>query len=710
MQVSTTNDVKIYNLSAGKSIPEWISERKRRKLVNQDIDIRKRIELIQDFDMPALSDVMRVSSDGQYVLTTGIYKPRLKCYDLNNLGIKFERCLDAEVVTFEILSDDYSKVVFLQCDRHVEFHTQQGRYYRFRIPKYGRDMAYHKSSCDLYFVGAGHEIYRFNLEQGRFLNSLASEATSLNSIRINAEHSLVCVGTSAGKVEAWDPRSRTRAGVLDCALQAINPGTEVTAVPAVSCLSFRDSLNLGVGTTNGQVLLYDLRSNKPLTTKDHMYGLPIKKIDYHTEHNHDLVFSMDAQTVKIWERGSGKPYTSIEATADFNDLCLYKQSGLLFLANEQPKMQVFYIPSLGSAPRWASFLDSLTEELEESRTATTYDDYKFMTKEELYDLGLEHLIGSALLRAHMHGYYMDIRLYRKALSAKAPNRMENLKKDYIKSEIDKLREKRVKVESNLPAVNSDLYLKLKSSALEEKQKKKKKAKDQDELLKDSRFSGLFTDKNFEIDTNEETYKLLNPVVSKLSNSSKSEVAARLEDDTENADMDDEEARNSEDNDLADSDEEEDENDEDEEASSSDDDHTWTREVKSVHRSIQADKAKAVRQARQEKLEEKYKRISRAEHKFAEMNDTEGGVAAEKNRRKKGKQSLEERLATEEAGRMVKTETGHTFTFNIEKTKQVKRKEEETQKHLEERRNISRTAKHLKKDRLPPRFWMGKRVR
>ena len=45
-----------------------------------------------------------------FVPVLGIYKPRLKCYDLNNLGIKFERCLDAEVVAFEILSDDYSKV------------------------------------------------------------------------------------------------------------------------------------------------------------------------------------------------------------------------------------------------------------------------------------------------------------------------------------------------------------------------------------------------------------------------------------------------------------------------------------------------------------------------------------------------------------------------------------------------------------------------
>ena len=45
------------------------------------------------------------------------------------------------------------------------------------------------------------------------------------------------------------------------------------------------------------------------------------------------------------------------------------------------------MPSLGPAPKWASFLDSLTEELEESRTATVYDDYKFVTKQELYELG-----------------------------------------------------------------------------------------------------------------------------------------------------------------------------------------------------------------------------------------------------------------------------------------------------------------------------------
>lgn len=74
------------------------------------MDLRRRIELIEEFDMPGVSTSIRISKDGQYIMATGIYKPRLKCFDVNNLSLKFERCLDSEVVTFEILSEDYSKV------------------------------------------------------------------------------------------------------------------------------------------------------------------------------------------------------------------------------------------------------------------------------------------------------------------------------------------------------------------------------------------------------------------------------------------------------------------------------------------------------------------------------------------------------------------------------------------------------------------------
>lgn len=75
--------------------------------------MKRRIELLQDFDMPGLSTTVKVTQDGQYILATGIYKPRIKCYDVNNLAMKFERCFDSEAVTFEILSNDYSKVCII---------------------------------------------------------------------------------------------------------------------------------------------------------------------------------------------------------------------------------------------------------------------------------------------------------------------------------------------------------------------------------------------------------------------------------------------------------------------------------------------------------------------------------------------------------------------------------------------------------------------
>lgn len=113
MQVINSNNVKIYNLSCGKSLPEWISERKRRLLQKKDVGVRQRIELIQDFEMPGVSNGVKVSEDGKFIFATGIYKPRIRCYEVDNLSMKFERCFDSEAVQFEILSEDYSKVYLI---------------------------------------------------------------------------------------------------------------------------------------------------------------------------------------------------------------------------------------------------------------------------------------------------------------------------------------------------------------------------------------------------------------------------------------------------------------------------------------------------------------------------------------------------------------------------------------------------------------------
>lgn len=53
--------------------------------------------------------------------------------------------------------------------------------------------------------------------------------------------------------------------------------------------------------------------------------------------------------------------------------------------------------------------------MEEDAQTTIYDDYKFLTREELEKLNLTNLIGTNLLRAYMHGFFIDFRLYKKVI-------------------------------------------------------------------------------------------------------------------------------------------------------------------------------------------------------------------------------------------------------------------------------------------------------
>jgi ribosome biogenesis protein ENP2 len=341
--------------------------------------------------------------------------------------------------------------VHLQSDRSIEFHAQGGIHYRTRIPKFGRDIAYHYPSCDLLVGAAGSEVYRLNLEQGRFLNPIQTDSDlGVNATEVNPAHQLFGLGTASGTVEFWDPRSRSRVGLLQPQVPATFGNSDATALE-VSALKFRhDGLSLAVGTNTGHTLLYDLRSSMPWLVKDHQYGFPIKCLNWHdgisassSEGSGKVVVS-DCKIVKIWDRlnvsfmthftcvvarttypifvlkhthllflHQGSHFTSIEPETDINDVCTVDNSGLLFMASEGIQMGAYYIPQLGPAPKWASFLDNLTEEMEENPSSNVYDDYKFVSRKELEALGLDHLIGTDTLKAYMHGFFVDLRLYEK---------------------------------------------------------------------------------------------------------------------------------------------------------------------------------------------------------------------------------------------------------------------------------------------------------
>merc|ERR1711915_1067302 len=92
-------------------------------------------------------------------------------------------------------------------------------------------------------------------------------------------------------------------------------------------------------------------------------------------------------------------------------------------------------------------------------------------------------------------------------------------KDLIKKQLESQRDKRVKLATDVPKVNKDLFMKLKIDEVGETKKKKKNNGD---LLKDDRFGALFSDERFEVDKEDDAFRLIQPVVSKLDKDKKKE--------------------------------------------------------------------------------------------------------------------------------------------------------------------------------------------
>ncbi|KAJ8963823.1 hypothetical protein NQ314_005365, partial [Rhamnusium bicolor] len=369
----------------------------------------------------------------------------------------------------------------------------------------------------------------------------------------------------------------------------------------------------------------------------------------------------------------GKLYTSIEALTEFNNLCTIPNSGLFFLANENTKIQTYYIPSLGPAPRWASFLDSLTEELEESNTENVYDDYKFITKQELENLGLEHLIGTKLLRAYMHGYFMDIRLYKKAKSVADPFDFEEYRKKKIRETIEKDRTNRVQIKT-LPKVNKDLALKLMDNQINNKKKKEGSAS----LLNDNRFKDLFENPDFEIVLRKKELR------KKLITQEFEPVEEELE------------GKNSS----------EESSDESETEESSDDEHNWTQEVKKQHRIIQREHRQ--REWR-ENLEAEMKKEmeNKNQPKLFELRQGEEFKGIHNFKRTQNKATLGERLETEDTSvRLLGSVGKREMTFSTRK-KRDRMLEERNKKHREERKKLIRST-HGINSKHKSKFFSSKR--
>lgn len=202
-----------------------------------------------------------------------------------------------------------------------------GLHYTVRLPTYGRTLAYHSPSAEALVGCTGTEVYRFNLEEGRYMQPLqvakgwgdgmGSSVEGVNVVDVSPRHGLWSFGLDGGGgvVEFWDPRSRTaltRLKLPGSTLLPVRPYDPWSTLPeqklSVTALASHptDGLSLAVGTSSGHALLYDLRSPTPFAVKDQGYGEPIRNVDWlrggGAQEDSGRVVSADSKVIKIWSK------------------------------------------------------------------------------------------------------------------------------------------------------------------------------------------------------------------------------------------------------------------------------------------------------------------------------------------------------------------------------------------------------------------------
>lgn len=572
MKLSNSSTVPVYTVSGSSTsrpLPEWLAQRRKRSF-KSDPEYANRVELLQDFEFEEASQCIRISEDGDWVMSTGTYKPQMHTHYLPNLSLSYARHTDTLNKTFLILSSDYSKTAHLQEDRSIEFHRPEGRHHSLRIPRYGRDLVYNRSSAELLVPAVGvntngmGEVFRINLEHGRFMKEYEVEVGGddllsmgggalqggINTGSVNTaavaegSHGLMAFGTSIGTVEYWDARSRARVAVLNLPRES-DSRAEVTA------LDFhRSGISMAVGSSTGVIYLYDLRSTNPTLRKDHGYGFPVQTLQYldmststRNAASEPKILSADRRIVKIWEERSGDPWTSVEPTVDMNCVAWCKDSGMFLTANEGRQQHAFFIPQLGPAPRWCSFLDNVVEEMADdpndpaafgsNKAGEVYHNHVYLTLPQLQALALDHLIGKTnLLRPYMHGYFIDKQLYDEARLIANPTSYEEERAKRVKEKIDKERESRIRGKKQVTAkVNRKFAERLLEREEKNERRRAKrvlaKGGDDDAEMEDAapaevdetpekrdlidpRFARVFQDEEMTIDETSREFHLINP--------------------------------------------------------------------------------------------------------------------------------------------------------------------------------------------------------
>lgn len=276
-----------------------------------------------------------------------------------------------------------------------------------------------------------------------------------------------------------------------------------------------------VGSLNGVVDIFDMRYPKAVISIKHQYREAINGIKYH-EKSRNLITSTK-KIVKINNIDNGKLFTNIEPSDEINGLELSPSSGLLFLASESTRIGTYFIPALDCAPQWCHYIENLTEELEEEMISKVYDEYKYVSLEELEVLEAGGLIGTKMVKPYLGGFLMRYKVYEKLVEEKDPFRFERYRKERREKKMEERMASRIsgggrgrkggeggerkEGRKEGGGVNQEFKEMMKKKS---EKKAKEKVDLEEEMGEEGRFEAMFRDPRYKIDVESEEFRRNNP--------------------------------------------------------------------------------------------------------------------------------------------------------------------------------------------------------
>lgn len=287
----------------------------------------KEIASLADLSFSVACIDICISPNTRKMITTGIYKPTIKLFDLKSGVMKFERHLVCDPLKNFFLEDDGEKFAILRNDKTIEFHVKGGLHEKVRTANQPQDVVLNKFNSELYIGGNYNEINRFNMEQGRFMKSIASAGASRMSF--SDVHTLL--GTiSKNNLTFIDTKSKTEIF------------SRIYDEELVSIAQDNTGLKYVLGTEAGQLLEYDLRSPKVFRSLD------LDEFSIKTCYSGKNIVTGTSKQLYFIDENS--KVSNINPGFIINTFCI--EGGAAFIGGENTEIKTYICEDFGKVPEW----------------------------------------------------------------------------------------------------------------------------------------------------------------------------------------------------------------------------------------------------------------------------------------------------------------------------------------------------------------------